>query len=99
MGTKIVRRKAQPDNQPPVAEDLLLISKDRVCKLRVKARERFGLFLVGLNYREMDSVIGVTGPYQGGIPISSFIIKRKGGHFNLQSSSLDILLTDTRRQR
>lgn len=99
MGTKIVRRKAQPDNQPPVAEDLLLISKDRVCKLRVKARERFGLFLVGLNYREMDSVIGVTGPYQGGIPISSFIIKQKGGHFNIQSSSLDILLTDARRQR
>ena len=79
MGTKIVRRKPQPDNQPPVTEDLLLIAKDRVRKLRVKAGERLGLFLVGLNYREMDSVIGVTGPYQGGIPISSFIIKQKRG--------------------
>lgn len=62
MRTKIVRRKPQPDNQPPVTEDLLLIAKDRVCELRVKASERLGLFLVGLNYREMDSVIGVTGP-------------------------------------
>lgn len=99
MGTKIVRRKTQPDNQPPVTEDLLLITKDRVCKLRMKARERLGLFLVRLNYREMDSVIGVTGPYRGGIPISSFIIKQKKGYFNIQSSSLDILLSDARRQR
>ena len=76
-----MRRKPQPDNQPPVTEDLLFIAKDRVCKLRVKACERLGLFLVGLNYREMDSVIGVTGPYRGGIPISSSIIKQKKGAF------------------
>lgn len=63
MRAKIVSREAQPDNQALVTKNLLLIAKNRIGKLRMKARQRLGFFLAGLHNGDVHGVIRIAGPY------------------------------------
>lgn len=63
MWTKVMSRKPQTDDQALVPEYALVIAKDWICKLRVEGGERLGFLFAGLDYGDMDGVIGVAGPY------------------------------------
>ena len=54
--------KPQADDQPLIAEYLLLVAEDGICELRVEAGNRLGFRLAGLNDRQMDGVVGVASP-------------------------------------
>lgn len=54
--------KAQSDDQPLVAKDLLFIAKDRVGKLRMEGRKGVGFGLARLHDSDVDRIVGVTGP-------------------------------------
>ena len=62
MRAEIMCSKPQADNQAFVAENTLLVTKYGICKLRVEGREGLGLLLAGLNNRDVDGAICVTGP-------------------------------------
>lgn len=101
MRPEIVSRESQPDNQPFVAKNTLLIAKDRVSELRVETGQCLGLFLVRLDQGDMDSVVGVARPCSRGdrsqLNSSSQSGSKRTKH--LQSSSLDILATNLRRDQ
>lgn len=63
MRAEVVSCESQPDNQTHVTKNALFIAKNGICELRVKAGQCLGLFQVRLDYRDMDGVIGVAGPY------------------------------------
>lgn len=54
--------KPQADDQPLVAEYLLLVAEDGICELRVKAGNRFDFRLAGLDDGQMDGVVGIASP-------------------------------------
>lgn len=60
--SEIMRRQSEANNQAFIAKYGLLIAENWICKLRVESRECLGLFLAGLDYRDMNGVAGVTGP-------------------------------------
>lgn len=55
-------RKAQADNQTPVAEDLLLVTKDGVGELGMERGESLGLLLAWLDNGDMNRIVGVARP-------------------------------------
>lgn len=57
-----MRSEPEANNQAFVAKYALLITENRICELRVEGREGLGLFLAGLNYRDMNGVVGVAVP-------------------------------------
>lgn len=93
MRAEVVSCESQPDNQTHVTKNALFIAKNGICELRVKAGQCLGLFQVRLDYRDMDGVIGVAGPYSrhsnqlGSSLWRSGERKRKEGGEDLQSSS------------
>lgn len=62
MRAQVMGCKSQTDNQPSVAENLLLVAKDRIGKLRVKARKRLWLGFARLNDGDVNGVVGVASP-------------------------------------
>lgn len=62
MRSKIVGSESHANNQALVAKDVLLITENRVGKLRVKGGQGLGLLLAGLNQGDLDGIVGVTGP-------------------------------------
>lgn len=59
---QVMGGKSQTDNQPSVAENLLLITENRIGKLRMKAGQGLWFFFVRLNDGDMHGVVGVAGP-------------------------------------
>lgn len=79
MRPEIVSRESQPDNQPLVAKNALLITKDRVRKLRMEPSECLGLVLARLDQGDMNGVVGVARPYSRGRSQSALFLVSKQG--------------------
>lgn len=57
-----MRSESQANDQTPIAEDLLLVTKDGICKLWMEGGEGLGFLFPGLDYGDMNDAIGVAGP-------------------------------------
>ena len=63
MRTEVMRSESQADDQSLVTENRFIITKNRVSKLGMEARECLRFLFTGLDKSDLDGVISVAGPW------------------------------------